>query len=134
MVTLRAAFFVSQRWADWYSDVPRRGPAERGGDPRAFDDVDPVMRERRRLAPPPPTVADVADHVDHVREVAGLDHIGIGGDYDGASNFPAGMEDVSGYPLLLEELRGRGYVRGRAGGDRVGQRAPRDAGHGVGGP
>ena len=52
----------------------------------------------------------MADHVDHVREVAGLDHIGLGGDYDGASEFPAGMEDVSGYPLLFDELRARGYA------------------------
>jgi membrane dipeptidase len=41
--------------------------------------------------------------------VAGIEHIGLGGDYDGASCFPAGMEDVSGYPLLFDELRGRGW-------------------------
>jgi membrane dipeptidase len=103
------SFFVSQAWADWYFsclDVV----ASRGGDPRDFDDVDPVLRELRDDAPPSPTVAEVADHVDHVREVAGLEHIGLGGDYDGASCFPTGMEDVSGYPLLFEELRGRGYT------------------------
>jgi membrane dipeptidase len=51
----------------------------------------------------------VADHVDHVREVAGIDHIGVGGDYDGSGFFPAGLEDVSGYPRLFDELRSRGY-------------------------
>ncbi len=103
------SFFVSQRWVSWFNDCLDVTTA-RGGDPRSFDDVDPVMRERTPLAPPAPTVAEVADHVDHIREVAGLAHIGIGGDYDGASNFPAGMEDVAGYPLLWEELRRRGYA------------------------
>jgi membrane dipeptidase len=100
--------FVSQRWADWWFDsldVVR----ERGGDPRRFEDVDPVLQERLPLTPAPATVGDVADHVDHVREVAGVEHIGVGGDYDGSVVFPSGLEDVSGYPLLFEELRSRGY-------------------------
>ena len=54
-------------------------------------------------------MSDVADHVDHVREVAGVEHVGLGGDYDGSLVFPAGLEDVSGYPLLFTELRGRGW-------------------------
>ncbi len=103
------AFFVSQRWAQWYTDV-LDVTVSRGGDPRSFADFDPVMRERHPLAPAAPTVVEVADHIDHIRDVAGLAHIGIGGDYDGASNFPAGMEDVSGYPLLWAELRSRGYA------------------------
>jgi membrane dipeptidase len=55
------------------------------------------------------TVADVADHVDHVRDVAGVDHVGIGGDFDGVHDVPAGMEDVSCYPVLLAELADRGW-------------------------
>jgi membrane dipeptidase len=55
------------------------------------------------------TVAQMADHVDHIRKVAGIDHIGIGGDYDGMRTGPQGMEDVSGYPLLFAELARRGY-------------------------
>ena len=58
---------------------------------------------------PVATVADMADHIDHVRAVAGIDHIGIGGDYDGMDSGPAGMEDVSGYPALFTELARRGY-------------------------
>ncbi|MGH3734647.1 MAG: dipeptidase [Micromonosporaceae bacterium] len=54
-------------------------------------------------------VADVADHVDHVRQVAGVDHVGLGGDYDGILAPPSGMSDVAGYPALLEELAGRGW-------------------------
>ena len=57
---------------------------------------------------PPATIGDVADHIDHVREVAGIDHIGIGSDFDGAS-MPEGLEDVSRYPALFAELANRGY-------------------------
>jgi membrane dipeptidase len=60
--------------------------------------------------PPPPTsVADVADHVDHIRDVAGIDHIGVGGDFDGTESMPEGLEDVSCYPNLFAELLRRGY-------------------------
>src|SRR5512144_1134458 len=55
------------------------------------------------------TVAKAADHVEHVRRVAGIDHVGLGGDYDGVEGFPEGMEDVSGYPLLFAELIRRGW-------------------------
>jgi membrane dipeptidase len=60
---------------------------------------------------PPPRVAvtDVADHIDHVRRVAGAAHVGIGGDYDGTFAQPEGLEDVSGYPRLIAELLGRGW-------------------------
>jgi membrane dipeptidase len=58
---------------------------------------------------PPATVALVADHIDHVREVAGIDHIGIGSDFDGAPTMPEGLEDVSHYPVLFQELASRGY-------------------------
>ena len=58
---------------------------------------------------PKATIADMADHVDHVRDVAGIDHIGIGGDYDGMDTGPVGMEDVAGYPALFAELARRGY-------------------------
>jgi membrane dipeptidase len=101
--------FVSQAWADWYSEALDVVGA-RGGDRRRFADIDPVLQERLPLAPALPTVSDVADHVDHVRDVAGLAHVGIGGDYDGSVVFPAGLEDVSGYPRLFDELRGRGYT------------------------
>ena len=103
------SFFVSQRWVTWFFDC-LDVVTSRGGDARSFDDVDPVLKERMHLAPEPPTVAEVADHVDHIREVAGVASIGLGGDYDGATSFPAGMEDVSGYQLLFEELRRRGYA------------------------
>jgi membrane dipeptidase len=58
---------------------------------------------------PPATVTDVADHIDHMRDVAGIDHVGIGSDFDGAPTMPEGLEDVSCYPALFEELASRGY-------------------------
>jgi membrane dipeptidase len=61
---------------------------------------------------PESSVSDVADHVDHIREVAGLDHIGVGGDFDGSPGMPAGLGDVSRYPALFAELAGRGYTDG----------------------
>ncbi len=58
---------------------------------------------------PRATVAQIADHIDHIRDVAGIDHIGIGSDFDGISAVPQGMEDVSKFPGLTEELIRRGY-------------------------
>lgn len=56
-------------------------------------------------------IGRLADHFDHIREVAGVDHVGIGSDYDGISALPRGMEDVSGYPALLVELMRRDWSR-----------------------
>ncbi|WP_307056285.1 dipeptidase [Streptomyces achromogenes] len=67
---------------------------------RAFEETRP-----RPIA----TVATVADHLDHMREVAGVDHLGIGGDYDGTAFTPEGLNDVSGYPRLIAELLDRGW-------------------------
>jgi membrane dipeptidase len=58
---------------------------------------------------PRATVADAADHIDHIRKVAGIDHIGLGGDFDGITSVPEGLEDVSSYPRLTAELLRRGY-------------------------
>ncbi|MFD7296963.1 dipeptidase [Streptomyces sp. NPDC059897] len=69
---------------------------------RAFEEARPR---------PVATVSTVADHLDHMREVAGVDHIGIGGDYDGTAFTPDGLDDVSGYPNLIAELLDRGWSR-----------------------
>jgi membrane dipeptidase len=102
--------FVAPAAAEWYegalAEVERRG-----GDRRRFSDVDPVMAEFATANPPPnASVDDVADHVEHVREVAGIDHVGLGGDYDGTTYMPVGMEDVSSYPRLFAALRDRGWA------------------------
>jgi len=56
------------------------------------------------------TVADVADHVEHIRDVAGIDHVGLGSDFDGGERLPEGLEDVSRFPALLAELLRRGWT------------------------
>jgi membrane dipeptidase len=58
---------------------------------------------------PRSSLSDVADHIDHIREVAGIDATGVGSDFDGVEAVPDGLEDVSRYPALFEELRDRGY-------------------------
>ena len=78
---------------------------------------------------PPVTLAHVADHIEHVREVAGVEHVGIGGDYDGHPIMPSGLEDVSCYPALIDELLDRGWsepeLAGLTGGNII--RVLRDA-------
>ncbi|AYN40982.1 membrane dipeptidase [Streptomyces dangxiongensis] len=64
-----------------------------------------------RTPRPVATVSTVADHLDHMREAAGVDHLGIGGDYDGTAFTPDGLSDVSGYPNLLAELLDRGWSK-----------------------
>ena len=62
--------------------------------------------------PPQTTLADVADHIDHIRDVSGIDHVGLGSDFDGMPSHetvPQGLEDVSKYPMLVAELVRRGY-------------------------
>jgi membrane dipeptidase len=77
--------------------------------------ADPKQRERIRhevFANAPAikvTIGQVADHIEHVRKVAGVDHVGIGGDYDGNDSWPEGLEDVSKYPYLFAELIRRGW-------------------------
>jgi membrane dipeptidase len=55
------------------------------------------------------TLAQVADHVEHIRQIAGIDHVGLGSDFDGIPDAPVGLEGVDRYPALLEELMRRGW-------------------------
>jgi membrane dipeptidase len=55
------------------------------------------------------SVGDVADHIDHIAKLAGVDHVGLGSDFDGITEVPVGLEDVSAYPNLIYELLKRGY-------------------------
>ena len=78
-----------------------------GGDGKAVEAG--LSRFQEENPRPRATLADVADHIDHVREVAGIDHVGIGGDFDGTTSLPEGLEDVSKYHLLTAELIRREY-------------------------
>jgi membrane dipeptidase len=62
-----------------------------------------------KLKMPPTSTAKVADHIEHIRDVAGVEHIGLGGDFDGNSEWPEGLSDVSMYPNLFAELIRRGW-------------------------
>ena len=84
---------------------------------------DPTARKAWMAAHPFPnaTLSQVADHIDHLCELAGIDHVGIGSDFDGGEPLPDGLGDVSRFPALLGELLRRGYsdddVRKVAGGN-----------------
>ncbi len=60
---------------------------------------------------PPGTIHDVVDHIEHIIKVAGIDHVGIGSDYDGVSKLPLGLEDVSTYPRITQLLLDRGFSK-----------------------
>lgn len=90
----------------------RQMVASDGHDPRSSRAVDRMIEQRLRDDPPPPVrAADVADHIEHVRDVAGIDHVGIGGDYGGSSLMPDDLNDVSSYPRLFAELERRDWSR-----------------------
>jgi membrane dipeptidase len=108
MVTF-VPMFVSQECADWFSGL-KEFVAARGLDPRSFTDIRSVEPEWKAAHPVRrATLSQVADHIEHVRSVAGVEHVGIGGDFDGTSEVTAGIEDVSKYPALFSELLRRGW-------------------------
>lgn len=79
--------FVSTEFAQWFAEKDKKEPG----------------------IPPIVTVEDVADHIDHIREVAGIDHVGIGADFDGTPDMPPALSDASTYPLLMHTLTNRGW-------------------------
>jgi membrane dipeptidase len=96
--------FVSEACRAW-DQVVVDGMRARGENPSDWPLYLIAVRAQAAKHPPPvATVAQVADHVEHMREVAGLEHVGLGGDYDGCEPMPAGLEDVSCYPALIAEL------------------------------
>jgi membrane dipeptidase len=104
--------FVSQAIIDSNASYQRQVAALTAGI------TDPL--ERRRIArefrathpTPRATIADVVAHIERVRSVAGIDHVGLGGDFDGIDEVPVGLEDVSTYPALFAELIRRGWSEG----------------------
>jgi membrane dipeptidase len=109
MVTF-VAEFVSPECAAWAARVTA-DMRERGLDTRDIGVRERAARERAGSDPrPTATLAQVADHVEHVRDVAGIEHVGLGGDFDGTDQLPDGLGDVSCYPALLAELLARGWT------------------------
>jgi membrane dipeptidase len=71
-----------------------------------------LPEEQKRQQPAPrATMTQVADHIDHMRKIAGINYIGIGSDFDGITTVPQNLEDVSKYPVLVAELLRRGYSK-----------------------
>jgi membrane dipeptidase len=102
--------FVSQECADWLAGLKAEA-ARRGLDPRDLSKLFGIKAEWEREQPlPRATLAQVADHIDHVRHVAGVEHVGLGGDFDGTEDVTVGLEDVSAYPALFAELLRRGWT------------------------
>lgn len=101
--------FVSRAAREW--DIEASAAAETAGvRPADYPAYAAFCRARAATHPEPAaTLADVVAHVEHIREVAGIDHLGIGGDYDGTTELPTGLHDVSTYPRLLEALAERGW-------------------------
>src|SRR3954464_4691972 len=103
--------FVSPSCRAWalglLAEVERRGLDPRDAGIRPGGGAEPAP------APPRPraALAEVADHIEHVRTVAGVDHVGIGGDFDGTDDVPDGLQDVACYPALIAELLDRGWSR-----------------------
>jgi membrane dipeptidase len=107
--------FVSEPLRQWGE---RRGALQDSLEARQADETeaDAANEAFLRTDPRPvATIADVANHIEHVRDIAGIDHVGIGGDYDGISSTPVGLDDVSTYPLLIAELLRRGWTEDAVG-------------------
>jgi len=103
--------FISQQVADHGTKSAAQQQSLRAQFPNNEAQVSAAM-ERWRAENPEPraTLTQVADHIDHVRKVAGIDHLGLGGDFDGITAVVQGLEDVSKYPDLTAELLKRGYT------------------------
>ena len=109
MVTFVPSFISPEvlAWSARHDSVMAALRKQRGADSAAF------QRDTAGWAganpAPRATLAQVADHIEHVRDVAGIDHVGIGGDFDGITAVVLGLEDVSKYPALFAELAHRGW-------------------------
>jgi membrane dipeptidase len=100
--------FVSPALSEWDEAL------QKAMDDAGLDHRDLEVREKFTetwTGPPQPsaTLDEVVTHLEHAREVAGIDHIGLGGDYDGVGSLPIGLEDVSKYPVLIGALLDRGW-------------------------
>lgn len=111
MVTFVPGFTSAERrqWEFERSAIAGRAKTEFSGNPVG----EKAAVDAWIAANPQPkaTLAQVADHIDHIRKVAGVDHIGIGGDFGGVDELPVGLENVSTYPALFAELVRRGYAK-----------------------
>ena len=110
MVTFVTSFVSKEvkAWGDAQAAAQTDARRRLGNDTAA---VRRAMDEWSATHPQPKaTLAQVADHIEHVRKVAGVDHVGIGSDFDGITDVVVGLEDVSTFPALFAELSRRGWT------------------------
>jgi membrane dipeptidase len=104
MVTF-VPYFTSQAYVDWLDGLHVLAKEHGLEQPEDREKVEALYG----VPKPATTLADMVEHVEHVREVAGVDHIGLGGDYDGCPEFPVELPDVASYPVLFAALADRGW-------------------------
>lgn len=97
-------------WSDWRARHEELVAKYDGDRRRAWDELRPSFRREVEKLPPIP-LALLVDHIDHAVSVAGIDHVGLGSDFDGISVTPEGLDDVAKLPLITQELAERGYSR-----------------------
>ncbi len=112
--------FISQSVVDYERNITRLRDSIAKARPNDNDAQFAAIAAYRAANPrTEATISDVADHIDHIKKMAGAAHVGIGGDFDGITETVTGLEDVSKYPDLLAELLKRGWtdsqIRGLAG-------------------
>ncbi|QDT14761.1 dipeptidase [Alienimonas californiensis] len=109
MANFYSAFVVPEFAAEQAGiyEIRRQAAAQLPDDEAARDRLERDWRQEHPVRPG--TIHDVLDHLDHLAKIAGPEHVGLGGDYDGVSTLPAGLEDVSAYPRLTQGLLDRGY-------------------------
>ncbi len=109
--------FISDEWRKaWEAQKPEREAAEKAaeahakaeGKPWNFGMAEAVDKEYAAKIPRPP-ISALIDHIDHVAKVAGIDHVGIGSDFDGIPSAPEGIDSAADLPKITAELKKRGY-------------------------
>ncbi len=110
MVTFVPSFLTeARRW--WGAALDGEEKRLQGLHPESAERVKTDLASWRVEHPEPrPSVADVADHIEHVKKIAGIDHVGIGSDFDGITSTPIGLGGVEGFPVVLAELLRRGWT------------------------
>lgn len=99
---------VTGLWAEFRKRANDLAPNFGGDAEKAWESLQPEFHERAAKIPPVP-FSRLIDHIDHAVKVAGIDHVGLGSDFDGISTTPVGLDDVSKLPLITQELVKRGY-------------------------
>lgn len=102
--------FVSEEQRTWRAEESAEEARLKSlfsGDPARVQSELETWKEANPV--PRATLSQVADHIEHIRDVAGVDHIGIGSDFDGISSVPLGLEDVTTFPALFAEMLDRGW-------------------------